>query len=99
MMKHFVYILECKDGSLYTGWTTDIIKRFRAHQSGRGARYTKTHYPMRIVHLEIFDDKSEAMKREYEIKHFTREKKKQLIEGGLKKKDSEAIIKTGGITP
>ena len=46
---NYVYILECIDGSFYTGWTNDIVKRFAAHQEGKGAKYTKSHYPMRMV--------------------------------------------------
>ena len=74
-----VYILECEDGSYYTGWTNNIVQRYKAHQAGRGAKYTKSHKPMRIVHLEIFAEKSDAMKREYAIKHMSRAEKEKLI--------------------
>ncbi len=74
-----VYILECEDGSYYTGWTNNIVQRYKAHQAGRGAKYTKSHKPMRIVHLELFAEKSDAMKREYAIKHMSRAEKEKLI--------------------
>ncbi len=80
-----VYILECEDGSYYTGWTNNIVQRYKAHQAGRGAKYTKSHKPMRIVHLELFAEKSDAMKREYAIKHMSREEKEKLIACELKK--------------
>ena len=76
---NYVYILECADGSYYTGWTNNIVQRYKAHQAGRGAKYTKSHKPMRIVHLEIFEEKSDAMKREYAIKHMSRAEKEKLI--------------------
>ncbi len=82
---NYVYILECEDGSYYTGWTNNIVQRYKAHQAGRGAKYTKSHKPMRIVHLEIFAEKSDAMKREYAIKHMSRAEKEKLIACELKK--------------
>ena len=80
-----VYILECEDGSYYTGWTNNIVQRYKAHQAGRGAKYTKSHKPMRIVHLELFAEKRDAMKREYAIKHMNRTEKEKLIAYELKK--------------
>ncbi len=76
---NYTYIVECKDGSLYTGWTNDIEKRLKAHNDGKGAKYTKTRRPVKLVHLEVFDTKEEAMSREYAIKHLTRAKKLLLI--------------------
>ena len=75
----WVYILECADGSFYTGWTSDILRRFKAHQKGQGAKYTRSHYPLRIVYLERFEEKTEAMKREYQIKRMSRKEKERLI--------------------
>ncbi|MBE6109344.1 MAG: GIY-YIG nuclease family protein [Erysipelotrichaceae bacterium] len=82
---NYVYILECEDGSYYTGWTNNIVQRYKAHQAGRGAKYTKSHKPMRIVHLELFAEKRDAMKREYAIKHMSRTEKEKLIACELKK--------------
>lgn len=81
----YVYILECMDHTYYTGWTTDLNKRFSAHTSGKGARYTKAHPPLSCVYYECFQDQTSAMKREYEIKQMTRLKKQQLIATMMKK--------------
>lgn len=74
----YVYILLCKGNTLYTGWTTDIKKRYEAHVLGKGAKYTKAHPPIACVYYECCDDKIQAMKREYEIKQFTRSQKEAL---------------------
>lgn len=79
-----VYILECADGTLYTGWTNDIEKRVQAHQSGKGAKYTKVRLPVKLVYVEVCEDKSSGMKREYEIKKMKREAKLRLVEKGKK---------------
>lgn len=76
----YVYILECSDGTLYTGWTNDIVKRFEAHQSGKGAKYTKVRLPVKLVYIESCIDKSSGMKREYEIKKMQRSEKVKLVE-------------------
>lgn len=78
-MTYFVYILLCKDKSLYTGITNDVAKRFSAHKEGKGARYTRSHPPMKIVHMEKYPTKGRALKREAEIKRFSRAKKLKLI--------------------
>lgn len=74
-----VYILECSDGTLYTGWTNNIDKRFAAHQSGQGAKYTKVRLPVKLVYIEKCEDKSTGMKREYEIKQLKKSEKLELI--------------------
>ena len=71
----FVYILECEDGSFYTGSTNNLEKRFLDHKSGRGGAYTRSHKPVKIVYSEKHATKSEALKREIEIKSWSREKK------------------------
>ncbi|MCI8285107.1 MAG: GIY-YIG nuclease family protein [Firmicutes bacterium] len=78
---NYVYILKCKDGSLYTGWTNDIDKRLEAHNSGRGAKYTRGRGPVKLVHLETYATKEEAMKREAAIKKLSAEKKRELVKG------------------
>ena len=76
----FVYLLRCSDNSLYCGWTTDLEKRIEAHNSGRGAKYTKSRRPVELVYYEECENKSAAMKREWFIKHkMTREEKLKLI--------------------
>ncbi|MDO5589911.1 MAG: GIY-YIG nuclease family protein [Lachnospiraceae bacterium] len=76
---NYTYILKCADGSLYTGWTNDIEKRVKAHNEGKGAKYTKYRRPVELVYYETFQTKQEAMRREYEIKHLPRKKKELLI--------------------
>ena len=77
----FVYLLRCSDNSLYCGWTTDLEKRIEAHNSGRGAKYTKSRHPVELVYYEECESKSAAMKREWFIKHkMTREEKLKLIQ-------------------
>ena len=79
--KHnYTYIVRCKDGTYYTGWTNQIRKRIRAHNSGKGAKYTKGRGPLKLVYLEISDTKEAAMKREAAIKKLTRREKEALIQ-------------------
>ena len=61
--KHYVYILECADGTLYTGYTTDPDRRAKVHNSGKGAKYTSSRLPVEIIYTEEFDDKVEAQRR------------------------------------
>lgn len=77
--KHYVYILECVDGSLYTGWTTDLSARVKTHNSGKGAKYTRSRLPVRLVYSESYDDKHAALAREHEIKKLSRSRKLDLI--------------------
>lgn len=76
---NFVYILRCGDGSLYTGWTTDLERRFTAHASGKGAKYTRSHLPVELVYYESLPDPHEAMSRERQIKALSRREKLALI--------------------
>jgi putative endonuclease len=76
---YFVYILECKDGSLYTGITTDLKRRFREHKNKEGGHYTSAKGVVRIVHSEQHPNRSSASKREAEIKSWRREKKQALF--------------------
>ena len=77
--EHYVYVLECADGSLYTGYTTDGERRVAEHDAGEGAKYTRGRTPVELVHVESFESKSAAMSREYEIKQFSRRKKETLV--------------------
>lgn len=79
MKKAFVYIVECRDGSLYTGWTTDVEERIKTHNSGSGAKYTRSRLPVKLVYFEEVEDRSAALKREAAIKKLTRLKKEKLI--------------------
>lgn len=83
-MSYFVYILECNDGSLYTGITKDVTKRLDQHNSSpKGAKYTKARRPVKLVYQETSDDRSSASKREYSIKKLTRLQKLKLINNNL----------------
>jgi len=75
----YCYIVECADGTYYTGWTIDPERRLKTHNAGRGARYTRTRLPVKLVYLEPQPDRSAAMKREKAIKTLPREKKQKLI--------------------
>lgn len=79
--KSYVYILKCSDGTLYTGYTNNLEKRLKAHNSGKGAKYTRGRRPCILVYYEELRDKSSALKREYEIKQMSREQKLNLIGG------------------
>ena len=78
-MSCFCYILECSDGTFYTGWTTDPERRVAQHNKGVGARYTKTRRPVKLVYLEELPDKITALKRELAIKKMKRKQKVQLM--------------------
>jgi len=78
-VSHYVYIVECSDGTLYTGYTTDVERRIREHNSGKGAKYTRGRTPVGLVHTEQYETRSEAMSRESEIKSMSREKKESLL--------------------
>lgn len=77
------YILLCENGSFYTGSTNNLEKRFRDHLNGKGARYTKIHKPIKVVFTEKFESKSEALKREAQIKKLTKKEKNNLINNYL----------------
>ena len=79
IVMNYTYIVECADGSLYCGWTNDLDKRIKDHNAGKGAKYTKTRLPVKLVYFEEFDTKEEAMSREWHIKQLRREKKMELI--------------------
>lgn len=80
-MAYYVYILRCKDDTLYTGSTNDVARRLSVHQSGKGAKYTRARLPVTLVHQETLLDRSAALRREAHIKTLTRQQKLALIEG------------------
>lgn len=80
--RNYTYMVECSDGSFYTGWTTDVKNRIRMHNAKKGAKYTKSRTPVKLVYLEEADTKQQAMRREAQIKQLSRQQKKQLIEQG-----------------
>ena len=76
---NYTYIVECSDGTLYTGWTNNLEKRLEVHNAGKGAKYTKTRRPVKLVYQEQFETKEEAMSREYHIKQLSRKEKMKLM--------------------
>lgn len=77
--KYYVYILLTEKNTLYCGYTDDVEKRFHAHLEGKGAKYTRSHKPIKVVYQQEFDTKSEAMKEERRIKRLSRDKKLRII--------------------
>ena len=86
-----VYILQCNDGSLYTGITSDIKNRLERHNSGRASKYTRSRRPVKLLYKEQFTTKSEALRREIEINDFSIDNKKRLIKYGLGQRFPSAI--------
>ena len=82
---NYTYIVECSDGTLYTGWTTNLDNRIKAHNSKTGAKYTRSRTPVKLVYYEEFATKEEAMSREYHIKQLTRKQKDELINSNTNK--------------
>lgn len=76
---HIVYILECNDGTLYTGYTNDLANRLHMHETGKGAKYTRGRSPFTVKSTTYFSTKQEAMSHEYAIKRLSREKKWEYI--------------------
>ena len=88
-MTAYAYIVECADGTLYSGWTNDLKKRVAAHNAGQGAKYTRARLPVKLRYYEEFGDKTEAMRRECALKRLPRAAKLKLIENG-------AVVDNGG---
>ena len=79
LSKYYVYIVNCNDNTFYCGYSNNVEKRVDVHNKSLGAKYTKTRLPVKLIYTECFDSKSEAMKREYQIKQLTRQQKLKLI--------------------
>ncbi|MCR4643997.1 MAG: GIY-YIG nuclease family protein [Oscillospiraceae bacterium] len=77
---NYTYILECADGTLYTGWTNDIRKRLASHNAGKGGKYTRSRLPVTLVYAEEHEERKDAMRREVLIKQLTRQEKLLLLE-------------------
>ena len=76
-----VYLLRCADGTLYCGWTTDMEARLKAHNAGTGAKYTRSRRPVTLVYTEVFEDRREALSREWHIKRMSKAEKEKLAAG------------------
>ncbi len=83
-MPYYVYIILCKGGSFYTGYAKDLDSRMRLHMNGRGARYTKMYRPRKLVYVEEFDSRSEAMRKEKRVKRLNHRQKLELIKSQTK---------------
>jgi putative endonuclease len=81
---HYVYVLECADGTYYTGYTTDVERRVAEHDAGEGAKYTRGRTPVELVHVETYDTRSAAMSREHGIKSLSRREKERLVGGATR---------------
>ena len=77
--KYYAYILSCADGTYYSGYTTDLERREKTHNSGKGAKYTRSRLPVKVVYFEEFSSKSEALKREYELKQLSHKAKETIV--------------------
>lgn len=91
--KYYTYVLICSDNTLYTGFTTDITKRIKTHNSKKGAKYTRTRIPVKLIYYEVFDDKSSALKKERVIKKMKRQVKFDYIRNNIKLDKEEVINK------
>ena len=78
---NYVYMLRCRDDSLYCGWTTDLESRIVQHNAGKVAKYTRSRLPVKLVYFEMYEDRHEALSREWHLKHMKREEKLKLTEG------------------
>lgn len=81
-MTAYAYIVECADGTLYSGWTNDLEKRIAAHNAGQGAKYTRSRRPVTLKYYEEFEDRSEALRRECALKRLSHAEKQALIDSG-----------------
>lgn len=102
-MAAFVYIVECADGTYYTGWTNDLENRIASHNDGTGARYTRSRGPVRLAYMESLDDKQAAQRREWAIKKLTRLQKEQMVsifdgKGCRNGEDEEREVSKSGST-
>jgi len=77
--RHYFYVLQCRDGSFYGGYTNNIERRIAMHNNGKGAKYTKGRGPVVLLYKRIFENKSDALKAEYEFKQWSRKKKEQFL--------------------
>lgn len=77
----YTYIVQCADGSFYTGWTVDLEARLQAHNDGRGARYTRSRLPVKLVYWEFQPNRSEAQRREAAVRRLRRDQKEALVDG------------------
>ena len=80
---HYAYMVRCVDNTIYSGYSTNPIHREQVHNSGKGAKYTRNRLPVELIHVEIFESKSDAMKREWALKQLTHSQKEDLIKSEI----------------
>lgn len=85
---HVIYILECKDGSLYTGYTNNLSRRLAMHEAGKAAKYTKGRGPFHLCYYQVFETKQQAMRAEYQMKQLNREQKIKHIQAFKQREES-----------
>lgn len=78
-IQNYAYILRCSDGTYYTGWTNNLVKRLESHNAGTGGKYTRARRPVELVYCEVSETKEEAMSREWHIKRLSRKEKEELV--------------------
>lgn len=93
MAVYYTYMVLCRDHSLYTGYTDDLVRRIRVHNSGKGAKYTRSRLPVQLVYWEKYSNKRQAMQREYAIKQWTRKQKLQLLSEEQQRRILSAVKK------
>lgn len=91
----FLYLIECSNGSIYTGITIDLVARYKAHQAGTGARYTRAYPPVKLLGFEVHPDRSSASKAEYRIKQLTAAEKRQIA---LTNMEAFASVQQNGLS-
>lgn len=92
MADYYTYMVLCSDNTLYTGYTDNLNRRVEAHNSGKGAKYTKARLPVELVYWETYSTKQEAMQREYAIKQFSRAQKLKLLPEDIRQKIIEQTV-------
>lgn len=80
---HYAYMIRCADNTIYSGYSTDPLRREEVHNSGKGAKYTRNRLPVELIHVEIFENKSDAMKREWALKQLTHSQKEDLAKSPI----------------
>ena len=89
---NFAYLLRCRDGSMYAGWTNDLEARVKAHNAGEGAKYTRSRRPVELVYYEEFETREEATSREWHLKRLSRREKLALISQNRNQKEENHVI-------
>jgi putative endonuclease len=90
---YYFYVLECADGSFYGGYSVDVVRRVQQHNSGKGAKYTRSRTPVKLIYFECFQTKREAMQAEYQFKQLTRKKKEAFLKENSQREQTKKLSK------